>query len=80
MRYLHGTVPGDDEIIDMIRAGVNTVPMMAEKAYGRQENHELWGAAKSRIFRKVGMLVKYGIVEDAGTLPRSQTKVWRVVE
>lgn len=81
MKYLPRYVPDDKDIIEMIRTGVNTVPMMTEKTYGSlQGNHELWCAAKSRIFRKVAMLAKYGIVRDAGTLPYSHTKIWEVVE
>lgn len=79
MRYLQANLPDDKDIIDMIRAGINTVPLIAEKVYGIVPA-ELRCAARSRIFHKMRMLEKYQMVRMIGTIPYTRTKIWEVCE
>lgn len=79
MRYLQASIPDDKDILDMIRAGINTVPLMADKVYGIVPD-ELRNAARSRIFHKVRMLQKYDMIRMVGMVPYSKTKIWEVCE
>ena len=52
MSYL-ARLPADEAIVDMIRSGVNTIPGIASKIYGRLPEAD-WIAAKAKVLRKIG--------------------------
>ena len=83
MTYL-ARLPADEAIVDMIRSGVNTIPGIASKIYGRLPEAD-WIAAKTKVLRRLNMLSKYRIVRKTERTiqlgyGRNVAKVWEVVE
>lgn len=83
MSYL-ARLPTDEAIVDMIRSGVNTIPGIASKIYGRLPEAD-WIAAKAKVLRRLNMLSKYRIVRKTERTiqlgyGRNVAKVWEVVE
>lgn len=81
---LHQRMPEDKDILDMIRAGINTVPDIAHKVYGYPATGMDWNRATSRVRKRLLMLEKYRIVRrtDRTTYFHHgiQIKVWEVIE
>ena len=77
-------MPGDDAIVSMIRAGVNTIPGIATKIFGECTG-EARTNAKSKVLARLNALEKYGIVRRSGRViqlgcGRNYAKIWEVVE
>lgn len=83
MRYL-SRLPEDEAIVDMIRSGVNTIPGIAMKIYGKLPEPQ-WIAAKGRILNRLNSLEKYRIVRRTDRVQqlghgRNYAKIWEVIE
>lgn len=77
-------LPGDDDILDMIRAGINTIPGIAHKVYGYPTG-EKWIRAKSNVLYRLRSLEKYKMVRQTGDTVqmgcgRNMAKIWEVIE
>lgn len=76
-------MPEDNDILDMIRAGINTVPTLARKIYGYPSETE-WIRAKSKVLSRLRSLKKYGIVRQTGEIVYvgrgNAMLVWEVIE
>lgn len=77
-------LPEDHVILDMIRAGVNTIPGIAHKIYGYPPELE-WIRAKSKVMERMQSLKKYGFVRQTGETVqmgygRNVAKIWEVIE
>lgn len=76
-------MPEDKEILDMIRAGVNTAPDIAHKIYGYPESWE-WQLAKNRVVHRLHNLKRFNIIRQTGRWSELgngvKAKIWEVVE
>ena len=77
-------MPEDAIILDMIRAGVNTIPRIAHKIYGHPEE-ENWKNARNHVLRRMNNLEKYGMIRRTDKwirigYGRNRSRVWEVVE
>lgn len=78
-------MPEDAEIVDMIRAGLVTIPDIAHKIYGYPKNSFEWIRAKDKVLNRLNQLEKYKIVRRTDRTiqmgyGRNVAKVWEVVE
>lgn len=77
-------MPEDAIILDMIRAGVNTIPRIAHKIYGHPEEED-WIHAKTHVLRRMNNLEKYGMIRRTDKwiqmgCGRNMARVWEVIE
>lgn len=76
-------MPGDDDLLDMIRAGVNTIPGIAHKIYGYPTGYD-WLQAKTKVLNRLRSLKKYGMVRQTGEIVYvgrgNAMLVWEVIE
>lgn len=76
-------VPGDAELCDMIRAGLNTVAALAHKIYGYPTERN-FRSLKDNVRVRLVSMEKFGIVRRYLTVtPASKGQpvyVWEVVE
>ena len=78
-------MPEDAEIVDMIRAGLVTIPDIAHKIYGYPAKEFDWIQAKNKVLNRLNQLEKYKIVRRTDRTVqmgygRNVAKIWEVVE
>lgn len=83
MTYL-ARLPADEAIVDMIRSGINTIPGIAAKIYGRLPEAD-WIQAKSKVLQRLNILSKYRIVRKTERTiqlgyGRNVAKIWEVID
>lgn len=78
-------LPEDKDLLDMIRAGINTVPGLMRKIYGYPANELTRRGCETRIRTRLMALKKYGVVRQTGETVqmgygRNMAKIWEVIE
>lgn len=75
--------PDDDTILDMIRAGVNTIPTITEKCFGTLHGQDLIDG-KTRILKRLNSMSKWGMVRKTTqtTIRKycNRAYIWEVIE
>ena len=77
-------LPGDAEILDMIRHGLNTISAIGHKIYGYPPEME-WIRARNIVRERLCNLEKYGFVRKTERFVqigygRNMARIWEVIE